>query len=155
MNANTAASGIDARETAICGPSGWSNGVDSLFKRHVISIRAGETVCSAARLMREQHIGYLVVTDEPAENGDRHVIGVLTDRDIVITVVAPEVDPQLLRVSDVMTPTPLTVQDSSPIDAVLLFMREARVRRVPVVGARNQLVGVLRWTTYSKRSQNI
>lgn len=110
---------------------------------HVIAIQESDPVTAAARLMREQHVGYLVVTEPPTEVGTRKVIGVLTDRDIVVAVVAREVDPRSLRVGDVMTRSPLLVGEGHSIDTVLRFMRDVGVRRVPVVGKQGELVGVL------------
>jgi CBS domain-containing protein len=71
------------------------------------------------------------------------VVGVLTDRDIVVSVVAREVEPRSLKVGDVMTRNPLLVAEDGSLDATLSFMRDAGVRRVPVVGQHGELVGVL------------
>jgi CBS domain-containing protein len=71
------------------------------------------------------------------------VVGVLTDRDIVTTVVAKDADAHTLKVGDVMTRNPLVAGDSYALESMLRHMREAGVRRVPVVGLRSELVGVL------------
>jgi CBS domain-containing protein len=68
---------------------------------------------------------------------------VLTDRDIVTTVVAREADPRSLRVEDVMTQQPVTASIADSIEKVLHDMRGIGVRRLPVVGQRGELVGVL------------
>jgi CBS domain-containing protein len=91
--------------------------------------------------MRENHVGSLVVVDE-TEGGQRVAV-VLTDRDIVTTVVARAVDPSNLRVGDVMTRDPIAATETDPIDAALKRMRQSGVRRVPVVNAAQRLVGVL------------
>jgi CBS domain-containing protein len=96
---------------------------------------------SAARLMRERHVGSLVVVDE--RGGGRVPAGLLTDRDIVTAVVARDVDLRTLRVEDVMNPEPVTVREQdSPFDA-LRTMRLHGVRRVVVTDARGVLQGVL------------
>ena len=115
----------------------------ALCRRLVITVGEDEDISAAARLMREKHVGYLVVTDQAPEATMRKVVGVLTDRDIVVAVVASETEPRSLRVGDVMTRTPLLVGEDYFIDAVLRFMRDAGVRRVPVVGKQGELVGVL------------
>jgi CBS domain-containing protein len=114
-----------------------------LCRRVVTTVGEGEDISAAARLMREKRVGYLVVTDLAPEAAMRQVVGVLTDRDIVVAVVASETEPRSLRVGDVMTRTPLLVGEDYLIDAVLRFMRDAGVRRVPVVGKQGELVGVL------------
>jgi CBS domain-containing protein len=115
----------------------------ALCRRVVITVAEGEDISAAARLMREMRVGDLVVTDVALEAALRKGVGVLTDRDIVVAVVASETEPRSLRVGDVMTRTPLLVGEDYLIDAVLRFMRDAGVRRVPVVGKQGELVGVL------------
>jgi CBS domain-containing protein len=112
-------------------------------QRDVISTEAATDVVGAARLMREKHVGFLVVTEPGAQPTDRKVVGVLTDRDLVVTVLAREADPRSLTVGDVMTRNPLLVGEDCPLEAALGFMRDAGVRRAPVVGQRGELCGVL------------
>jgi CBS domain-containing protein len=118
-------------------------GVGGICRRNVISIEPGADIAAAARLMREKHVGYLIVTEAGAEAGTAKVVGVLTDRDIVVTVVARDAEPRALKVGDVMTRNPLLVGEDGSVEATLSFMRDAGVRRVPVVGARGELKGVL------------
>jgi CBS domain-containing protein len=70
-------------------------------------------------------------------------MGMLTDRDIVTAVLAGDADIHQLRVGDVMTRNPLKVSEFSALEATLKLMREVGVRRVPVIGTRDQLVGIL------------
>ncbi len=117
--------------------------VGRVCSRNVITIAPGEDIVAAARLMRTCHIGFLVVCEPTAAGQNRRVIGVLTDRDIVVAVVARDATPQSLKVVDVMTRNPLMVAEDCPLDAALGFMRDAGVRRVPVTGAKEDLVGVM------------
>ena len=117
--------------------------VGDICRTEVVTIAPDAGLCEAARLMREQHVGMLVVVEPVAGHADRVVQGVLTDRDIVITVVGRDAEPKDLRVMDVMTRHPLLVAQGSSVAAVLRLMRTDGVRRVPVVGARNELIGVL------------
>jgi len=96
---------------------------------------------TAARLMREYHVGALVVVDET--QGLRTVAGMLTDRDIVISVVAPELAPEGLNVGDVMSTKPVTAAEDASLIDVLRSMRAHGVRRLPVVGAQQVLVGLV------------
>ncbi|HVO47530.1 MAG TPA: CBS domain-containing protein [Steroidobacteraceae bacterium] len=115
----------------------------NLCSREVVTIGPGETLIQAAHLMRQHHVGLLVVAQEGERDDGLRVAGVLTDRDIVTAVIARAADIGSLRVADVMTRNPLLVAEASSLDSVLYQMREAGVRRVPVVGLRNELVGIL------------
>jgi CBS domain-containing protein len=116
--------------------------ITEICKRDPITIRESEDLVAAARLMRERHIGYLVVV-EPQLPGAFKPIGVLTDRDIVVAVVAKGTDPGQLRVGDVMTRKPVLAGEGMSLSHALDEMRRIGVRRMPVVGALGQLVGVL------------
>lgn len=95
----------------------------------------------AARLMRENHVGCLVVVEEA--DGLRIVVGVITDRDIVTGVLAPGLDINRLYVEDVMTTDLVTARQEDSLIDVMRAMRRKGVRRLPVVGAQNELVGVV------------
>lgn len=95
----------------------------------------------AARLMRENHVGCLVVVDEVA--GQRIVVGMLTDRDIVTAVVASDLDPGALNVGEVMSTDLVTVREDDSLIDLMRTMRRKGVRRIPVVGGQGELVGVV------------
>lgn len=95
---------------------------------------------AAARLMRQNHVGCLVVVEEAG--GLRQVIGLLTDRDIVIAVVAPGLDPARLTVGDVMSAEVVSAREDDSLIDLMRAMRAKGVRRVPVVGARGELIGI-------------
>jgi CBS domain-containing protein len=103
----------------------------------VVTAAAQMTVDQAARLMRSKNVGALVVV-----NAGRP-IGMLTDRDVAIEVVAKGLDPDAVRVGDVMHRKPVTIpQDLGILDAVKTFARTG-VRRLPVVTKSGTLVGVI------------
>ncbi len=116
--------------------------ISRICQRAVITIQPGADIAEAAQLMRRSHVGFLIVCEEPDDRGQK-VVGVLTDRDVVVAVLARDGDPHTLQVMDVMTRNPLIVSEDCPLDATLGFMRDAGVRRVPVVGKHERLVGVL------------
>jgi len=105
-----------------------------------IAFRA-TTLNGAARLMRENHVGCLIVVDEVG--GRRIVVGVLTDRDIVTAVVASDLDPSTLNVEDVMTTDLVTAREDDSLIDLMHTMRGKGVRRIPVVGAAGELIGVV------------
>jgi CBS domain-containing protein len=93
--------------------------------------------------MREKHVGYLVVVEPDFTGVTQRPIGVLTDRDIVIGIVAQDGEPRGLTVGDIMTPNPVVVELGDSIAAAVREMRRIGVRRVPVVGSLGELAGVL------------
>jgi CBS domain-containing protein len=116
--------------------------VGSICSRRVITASPQLDIQAAAELMREEHVGFLVVVPrEP--RGPQPPLGVLTDRDIVVSVVAKRADPGALKVGDVMSMQPVVVAESEAVDLALRTMRRAGVRRLPVVNARGEIVGVL------------
>ena len=115
--------------------------VAEICSREVVVMDRGESLHEAVRLMRENHVGDVVVTEQRV--GRTVPIGILTDRDILIEVVAQEVPLDGLAVSDVMSFDLLTVGgDQSEADA-LLRMRSRGVRRAPVVDEDGALVGIV------------
>ncbi|EFF93955.1 CBS domains protein [Streptomyces sp. e14] len=93
----------------------------------VVAVRPDASLVEAARLMRAQDIGGVVVAD------GQEVVGVLTDRDIAVRAVAEGLDPQTVSARAVCTPDPLVVGPQDPLRAAVTLMREHSVRRLPVV----------------------
>ena len=93
--------------------------------------------------MREKHVGYLVVIEPDFAGATQRAMGVLTDRDIVVGVVARGADPQHAVVRDIMSPNPVTIALTASISAAAQEMRRLGVRRLPVVGSLGELRGVL------------
>ena len=109
--------------------------------RGVVSIPDTADVVTAARVMRDQHVGLLAVFHQ----GDvtRRLTGVLTDRDIVMQVTAADRDPHVVRVQDVMTRQPILAYENDELRDVLQVMRLAGIRQVPVVDVRGTAVAVI------------
>ena len=116
--------------------------VGSVCNRRVITATPQLDIQAAAELMREEHVGFLVVVPE-TPRGPQPPLGVLTDRDIVVSVVAKRADPASLKVGDVMSMQPVVAGESEAVDLALKSMRRAGVRRLPVVNSRGEVVGVL------------
>ena len=117
--------------------------VGQMCQRNAVTVQPSDEIAAAARLMRERHVGFLVVVEPAAQAGEVIPVGVITDRDIVVSTIALGVDPATLRVGDVMTckPTVALAQDS--IADATHRMRHCGVRRLPVVGDYGHLIGVL------------
>ena len=99
------------------------------------------SLVQAAQLMRDHHVGSLVVVDETGAG--RLVVGMLTDRDIITAVIAQEVDPATLRVEDVMTSDVVTALEEDSLMDVLGLMRRKGLRRLPVTSADRVLQGLI------------
>ena len=110
-------------------------------QRTVVAIASSADAADAAKLMRTEHVGFLVV--HRGEDRSQHPIGVLTDRDLVLGVMARDVDPHAVTVNDLMTRQPLVASDSDELSDILQAMRVAGVRRVPVVDVRGALMGIM------------
>ena len=101
------------------------------------TVAENDNIRDAASIMASEDIGVV-----PVVNGNR-VIGLITDRDIVVRAVAAGKDCSTTRVADAMTRNVRTVREDAPIDQVLQLMSNAQVRRIPVVGANDELVGIV------------
>jgi CBS domain-containing protein len=113
----------------------------SLCTRVVAVTYPDASLASAARLMREQHVGALVVVDRQ-DQGDT-VAGILTDRDIVVSAVALDRDAREVPVGEAMSREVVTAREDEPMIGVLATMRARGLRRLPVVGPHGVLVGLL------------
>jgi len=99
------------------------------------------TLVAAAQLMRDHHVGCVVVVDETGDG--RLVVGILTDRDIVTAVIAQEVDPATLRVEDVMTADVVTALEQDSVMDLLGLMRRKGLRRIPITTPDRALQGLV------------
>jgi CBS domain-containing protein len=100
-----------------------------------------ESVQGAALLMRKHHVGDIVVVDDV--DGERLPSGIVTDRDIVVSVVALGLDPASLQVGDIMTDDLLTADEHDDVSVTIERMRLRGIRRVPVVGEGGRLAGIV------------
>lgn len=115
--------------------------VSEICNREVIVVQRETTVNEAAKLMRQQHVGSVVVVEE--RKGVRVPVGIVTDRDLVLEVMAPELAQMVITVGDIMEPKLVTVQDGMGIYESIRYMRVEGVRRLPVVDSRGGLIGIL------------
>lgn len=116
----------------------------SICRQKCVTISVSDDLAAAAKLMRDEHIGFLVVV-EPGTSKERGSapVGVITDRDIVVAVVARDADPGALRVGDVMTPDPVVVRSDASLENVARMMRDSGIRRAPVVDVNGRACGVV------------
>ncbi len=115
--------------------------IGEICSREVVFVRRDESIVQAAQLMREHHVGDVIVVDE--RDGTRVPVGILTDRDIVVEIVAKAVDPGAVTVADAMSAEVTMARESDGVYETIEHMREKGVRRLPVVNAKGALVGLV------------
>jgi len=116
--------------------------IGDICVRDVVIAAKDMTVREAAKLMRQNHVGDLVVTEE--NTGGRHIpLGIVTDRDLVLSVIATTLDPSVFTVGDLLIRDVVTVSEDQGIFESIQHMRKNGVRRMPVVDRHGGLVGII------------
>lgn len=115
--------------------------VGEICNRDVVVVQRNEPVLEAAKLMRHHHVGDVVVIEE--RSGVRIPVALVTDRDLVLEIMATELDPKVITVEDIMEPELACVKDTEGIFETVQYMRGRNVRRLPVVDEMGALVGIL------------
>jgi len=115
--------------------------VADICSREVAVVTRGKSILDAVKVMRDRHVGSVVVVDD--SNGERAPVGILTDRDIVIEVLVEGVDLSSITAGDAMSYELMSVGERDEVMDALRVMRTKGVRRVPVVNAFGGLVGIL------------
>jgi CBS domain-containing protein len=115
--------------------------VGEFCSREVVIVDREETIVEAARLMREKHVGDVVVVEERA--GERFPVGIMTDRDIVVQLVAAGIALDAVSIGDAMSFELVTAREEDGLLDTIRQMQLKGVRRLPVVDGRGALVGIL------------
>jgi CBS domain-containing protein len=115
--------------------------IGEFCSRDVVIADEATEVTEAARLMRQHHVGNLVVCERRA--GLNHPVGIVTDRDLVVEVMAEGVSAADVTVGDVMSRDIRTALEGDDVWDVLQRMRDHGVRRMPVVDGQGALVGLV------------
>ena len=116
--------------------------IGELCSREVIVVTRETGIPDAAELMRRYHVGTLVIC-EPLGKERRKPVGIATDRDLVLEVLALRLQAETLAVGDIMVQELVTARDTDGVRETLEIMRQKSVRRVPVTAADGSLVGLL------------
>ncbi|MFC1602000.1 CBS domain-containing protein [Pseudomonadota bacterium] len=115
--------------------------VGEICNRKVIICHPDDSIHQTAKLMRDHHVGDLIVTERRED--ELIPIGILTDRDIVIELLAEEVDLDSVSCADVMCNDLITARENDEILVTIELMREKGIRRLPVVNQNDGLEGIL------------
>jgi CBS domain-containing protein len=111
-----------------------------LCNRDVASVRPQASLYDASRLMRQAHVGCIIVTDD---SEPRRPVGIITDRDIVVEVVAAGLDPRNVTAGEIMGPSLVVAREDEDALVSLKTMRRRGVRRLPVVDSAGTLRGIV------------
>jgi CBS domain-containing protein len=111
-----------------------------IMAKNPTTVTPDTSVREAARLMKSEDVGILPVVES---SGSKRLVGLVTDRDITIRVVAEGRDSAESRVQDAMSASPKTCKANDDVDDVMDVMAREQVRRIPIVDDRGTLVGIV------------
>lgn len=115
--------------------------IGTLCSRRIVTVDSSCSLTQAASLMRERHVGALVVTT--ASSGGTRVTGVVTDRDLVIHVLAQGIDGEDVDIGDLAHPHIASVSEKDDLSHALSVMERHGVRRLLVTNDEQQLIGIV------------
>jgi len=99
-----------------------------------------DTVAEVAHLMKTEDIGPVLVVDT---NESKTLVGIVTDRDLVVKAIAEGLDPQTTQVGEVMSKKLVTCYADDDVETAMKSMAQFQLRRIPVVGENMQLIGII------------
>lgn len=111
-----------------------------IMTRDVVTSTSDTNIVEVAQLMKTEDIGPVLIVDNEASNT---LVGIVTDRDIVIKVVSEGKDASATRVGDVMSKKLVTCRADDDVDVAMKSMAQFQLRRIPVVEDNMRLVGII------------
>ena len=118
----------------------------SVSRTRLVSAPPQSTVFQAACIMTRARSGSVLILDEAGGP-----LGIFTERDLLVKVVAKSLDPAVTLVSDVMTQNPMTVPPDMSVSDAVLLMKERRFRHLPIVSPSGKVVGMFSFRDASLR----
>lgn len=115
--------------------------IGEICSREVVIVQRDSSVQEAAKLMRQHHVGALVVVDK--QDGRVVPVGIITDRDLVVEVMATELDKKTITVGDIMMQELFSIKEDTAIHDAVNFMRRKTIRRLPIINEMGELVGIV------------
>lgn len=115
--------------------------VGKICNRTTVIVRKQDSVVETAKLMRQNHVGTVVVVDDAG--GDLTPVGIVTDRDLVLEVLAAEINPETVTIGDLVGYELVTAREDDGLWDTMQRMRSHGVRRMPVVDHHGRLVGII------------
>ena len=111
-----------------------------VMTREPVCCQPGDTVAKAASIMRQEDVGSVPVIESEATG---RLVGIVTDRDLVIKVLAGGRDVEQATVRDAMTPNPASCSEDEDVSRAVELMKERQVRRMPIVDGSGRLTGII------------
>lgn len=111
-----------------------------IMTRDVACCVPQDSVEHAARMMRNEDVGPIPVVEN---NQSKRLVGIVTDRDLAIKVIAEGRDPKSTRVGDIMTSDPVTCREDDSAKDAMEAMSSHQVRRIPIVDADKRILGIV------------
>ena len=108
-------------------------------KSSVVCTTSDVTAAEAARLMRDKHVGELVVIKPQ----DKKAIGIITDRDLVTKVMANNLDPRTIQINEIMVRNPTVAKESDGLLETARKLEQTGIRRLPVIDDQGHLTGIV------------
>jgi CBS domain-containing protein len=115
--------------------------LSELCNNKVVTVTSEDTVFYACKLLRNEHVGCLVVVD--LYEGNSKPIGIITDRDVVVKVIAPDVVINKVLVKDVIDSKFITANINDDPHTALVLMRKHGIRRIPIINDTGELEGII------------
>lgn len=111
-----------------------------IMTEELVCCTPGDTVTEVARLMKKEDIGPVLIVDS---DRSKTLVGIVTDRDLVLKVIAEGLDPQTTKVQDVMSKKLVTCHTDDNVEQAMNAMAQYQLRRIPVVEENMKLVGII------------
>ena len=121
-----------------------------IMTRDPVCCAPDDSVKKAAELMKAEDVGPLPVVDPET----RRLVGIVTDRDLVLNVLAAGRDANTTRVADAMTRDPVKMKEEEPLEEALEKMSTYQVRRLPVVDDQDRIIGIIAQADIATRIQD-
>lgn len=115
--------------------------IKELCKRELVTVGRDDTIFKAAELMRQNHVGDVLVVEK--KHDTTVALGIVTDRDVVVEIVAPGLDPKVITVGDIMLPHLACIEEERGVFDAIKLMTSKGIRRLPVVDSNGSLIGIL------------
>ena len=115
--------------------------IGQICNREVTIVMPDTSLAECAKLMRQYHVGDLVVVQD--DHGVNKPVGILTDRDLVIEIIAKGIALDAVVAGDIMSDQLLCLSEAEDVDAAIEKMRDRGVRRAPVINDQDVLVGII------------
>ena len=115
--------------------------MEQLCEKDVICLKPSDTVFDAAERMCADHVGNVVIVDD--KNSRKIPVGMLTDRDIVINSIAKKLNPESIKISDIMSKKVVTASEDIEISDLIQLITTEGVSRLPIVDSSGALIGIL------------